>query len=163
MLPDAHNEARKANTTDVLNRRGTSSKGIPLQTVTGHETRIHHVAHKSKQPPMQWHLTILPWKTFKGVPLPGLITPPVSLNAKKSQCLPSASLSSKKYTWIVSLPRQCQETQKCAHHSHQKIWMECFNTPNHTVLTSHHQIFTCLLLWWCTHHYMNNAMQNSMW
>jgi hypothetical protein len=80
MLPDAHNEARKANTIDVLNRCGTRGEDL-LQTVTGDATGIHHVEHESKQPSMQWHLTTRPSKTFKGGPLPGLIIPPVCCDA----------------------------------------------------------------------------------
>jgi hypothetical protein len=79
MLPDAlgGKEARKTITTDVLNRCGTGGEGLLLQTVKGDATRINHVAHKCKQPSMQWHLTTPPWKTFKGVPLLELIIPTV--------------------------------------------------------------------------------------
>ena len=77
MPPDAHEEATKIITTDVLNRCGTRSEGLLLQTITGDATSIHHFAHESKQPSMQWHLTTPPWKTFKRVPVPGLIIPSV--------------------------------------------------------------------------------------
>jgi len=72
-----HMEVRITITTDVLNRCGTRGEGFLLQTVTGDETGTNHVAHKSKQPSMQWHLTTRPCKTFKGVPLLGLIMPTV--------------------------------------------------------------------------------------
>ena len=72
-----HMEARKTITTDVFNRCGTRGEGLLLQTVTGDATGINHVAHKTKQPSKQWHLTTPPWKIFKGVPLLGLIIPTV--------------------------------------------------------------------------------------
>jgi hypothetical protein len=161
MLADTHRKAGKQLPLIFFYWYDTGSESFMLQIVTGDETLLHHFVPEVKLRLTEGCHIVWRNKKFKSVLLMGRMVAVVVWCGKGAILLTFLLRQTRmKYDHFIKIlrtrnaclfhnkqnvrsPWPHNATHKKVHHwDHHKIWMGNFCT-HHTVLTWHHEIFTC--------------------